>query len=230
MPCWCSYHSIVFVLGTILLTIDPVYLQLPSRNQLLAELKAFQSEQWCIIYPMTSVACAFPLLGVLVALLDPCTVGTTWELLRLLWDARGLSGKHGVCCKSNGWHRELSSPRVLNLVLRLLIHQVPGGCVRWRLGRFVLVNQQYKLNQQIAGTQVYISLLPAYTSILFSIHIQHTTSILNCPDIMWLAQTNASHSNTHPITYTTLYIPSGLRSASCNCIIMLLMPQMWIQF
>jgi len=32
---------------------------------------------------------------------------------------------------------------------------------------------------------------------------------------------NASRSKTHPITYTPLYFPSGLLSATCNCIIML---------
>ena len=37
---------------------------------------------------------------------------------------------------------------------------------------------------QIAGTRVYISLLPAYTSILFSSCIKHTASILNYLDIM----------------------------------------------
>jgi len=36
---------------------------------------------------------------------------------------------------------------------------------------------------QIAGTRVYISLLPAYTSILFSSHIKHTANILNYLDI-----------------------------------------------
>jgi hypothetical protein len=38
-----------------------------------------------------------------------------------------------------------------------------------------LPNNMQDINQ-IAGTRVYISLLPAYTSILFSSRIEHTTS------------------------------------------------------
>jgi len=41
----CDYHRIALVLGTILRTIDCVYLQLPGGNSTLAELKASQSEQ-----------------------------------------------------------------------------------------------------------------------------------------------------------------------------------------
>ena len=41
-----------------------------------------------------------------------------------------------------------------------------------------LTNKTHKLNQEIAGTRVYISRLPAYTSILFSSRIIHTDSIL----------------------------------------------------
>ena len=59
MPSWCDYHSIALVLGKILRTIDCVYLQLPGGNSHLAELKVSQSEQWSIIYHMTSVAYAF---------------------------------------------------------------------------------------------------------------------------------------------------------------------------
>jgi len=174
-----------------------------------------------------------PLLGVLVAVLDGCTVGTTWELLSLLRDARGLSGKSGVRCKSNTQCLKLCTPWVLNLVSRLLIHEVSGDCARWRPGRFVFINKQttgYESNwsdltswtKKSPGTRVYISLLPAYSSILFSSCIEHTPSILNYLDIMWLVQNNSSLSQTHPITYTTLYVPSALLSASCNCIIMLL--------
>ena len=167
----------------------------------------------------------FPLLGMLVAMLDGCTVGTTWDLPSLPWDAPGLSSESGVWCKTNAWHHKLLSLRVLNLVLRVLIHQVPGGCARWRQSHFVHINQQNLFNQDTIGTQVYISLLPTYTSILFYSQITHSASILNCLDITWLAQNNISHSKTHPITYTTLYIPSGFPSATWNCII-LLMPRM----
>jgi len=44
MPSWCNYRSITLVLGTILRTIDFVYLQLPGGNPPLAELNASQSE------------------------------------------------------------------------------------------------------------------------------------------------------------------------------------------
>ena len=45
MPSWRDYHRIALVGGTILRTIDCVYLQLPGGNPPLAELKASQSEQ-----------------------------------------------------------------------------------------------------------------------------------------------------------------------------------------
>jgi len=84
-----------------------------------------------------------------------------------------------------------------------------------------LANKRQEMNQ-IAGTWVYISLLPTNTSTLISSHFKYTTSILNYRDITWLAQNNASCSKTHSITYTTLYISSGLSSAIFNCIIMLM--------
>jgi len=45
-------------------------------------------------------------------------------------------------CQSNARRCKLSSPRVLNVVSRLVIHEVPGGATRWRLRRFVFLNQQ----------------------------------------------------------------------------------------
>jgi hypothetical protein len=42
----------------------------------------------------------------------------------------------------------------------------------------LLTNKTHKLSYEIAGTRVYISLLPTYTSILFSSCIIHTDSIL----------------------------------------------------
>jgi len=59
--------------------------------------------------------------------------------------------------------------------------------------------------------------------------IKQTASILNYLDITWLAENNASRSKTHPITYTTLYLHSGLLSAMFNSIIMLT-PRMYIHF
>ena len=76
-----------------------------------------------------------------------------------------------------------------------------------------LANKTQHINQ-IAGTRLYIFLLPTYTSILFSSRMKHTASILNYLDITRLAQHNASRSKTHRITYTTLYVHSGLPSAT----------------
>ena len=59
MPSWHVFHTIALILGAILPTIDCVYLQLPGGNPPLAELKASQIAQCRILYPMTSVGCAF---------------------------------------------------------------------------------------------------------------------------------------------------------------------------
>jgi len=89
--------------------------------------------------------------------LDGCTVGTTWELLTLLRDALGLRSKSGMRYQSNTQHRKLSSPRVLKLVSRLLIHEVLGGCPSWSMGRCEFANQQnaqYESNRR--NSNVYI--------------------------------------------------------------------------
>jgi len=225
MPSWRGHHSIALVFGTILRTIDCVYYPLPGGNPPFAEQKALQSEQWHSLHLMTSVACAFSTarrFGTFVGWLH------SWDNLRTTQFAPRCTRsnqEHGVWCNTNARCRKRSSPRVLNLVSRLLIHEVPGGCARWMLGRFVFVNKQNKLNKEIAGTWVYRSVQPGYTCIRISSRIQHTTHILNYVDITWLAWSTVSHSKTHPMTYTTLYIPSGLPSATSNCIIML-MPRM----
>jgi hypothetical protein len=77
------------------------------------------------------------LLGMLVAVLNGCTVETTNESLSLLRDRRCRSTKRGMHWKSNTWHRTLSSPWILNRISRPLIHEVPRGSARWRLGHFV---------------------------------------------------------------------------------------------
>jgi len=163
-----------------------------------------------------------PPLGMLVGVLDGYTVGTTGELLSLLWDARGESATSCVWCKSDTWHHKRSSLWVPRLVSSLLNHEVPTGCASWRLGHFVIINWQNKLNQTIAGIWVYIFLLPAYTSILISSWIKHIASILNYLDIAQLAQNHASLSKIQPIAYPTLYVPSVHYLATCNCIIMLM--------
>jgi len=91
-----------------------------------------------------------------------------------------------------------------------------------------LTNKTQDINPN-AGTGVFLSLLPAYTSNIFSSHIEHTGSILNYLNITWLAQNNASCSKSHPITYTTLYVHSGHPFATFNSTIMLT-PQMEIHF
>jgi hypothetical protein len=52
---WHNYHIIALVFRTILLTMDCVYLQLPSGNPPFPVLKALESEQWHILYSITSV-------------------------------------------------------------------------------------------------------------------------------------------------------------------------------
>jgi len=59
MPSWREHHSIALVPGTILWTIVCVYVQPPGGIPTLAEMKALHMEQWHILYPMTSVVCAF---------------------------------------------------------------------------------------------------------------------------------------------------------------------------
>ena len=83
-----------------------------------------------------------------------------------------------------------------------------------------LTKEMHDMNQ-IAGTRVYISLLPAYTSIIFSSRFKPTGSILNYLDITLLAQNNASRSKTHLITCATSSVHSGLPFATFNYIIML---------
>jgi len=55
-----------------------------------------------------------------------------------------------------------------------------------------LTNKSHNLNQEIAGTQVYISLLPAYTSFLCSCPIIHSDRIL-------ISTSRALHKTTPPI-------------------------------
>ena len=79
---------------------------------------------------------------VLVVMLDGCTVGKTWKLRSLLRDAHCRRGECRIRFQSNAQCRKLSSTRVLNLVSRLHIHEVPGGSAGWSLGLYVFVNQQ----------------------------------------------------------------------------------------
>jgi len=142
-------------------------------------------------------------------MLDGCTVGTTWELLSLLQNARGLSGKYNVWCKRNARRRKRSSPPVPNLIPSLVVHEVPGGSARWRLGRFVLVNQQ---NSQVEPkncrkSSIYI---PSPGLHLVSLFLPYYTNRQNSDlDITWLAQNNASRSKTHPITSHLCTFPLG---------------------
>jgi len=142
MSSWRNYHRIAHVLGTILRTIDCVYLQHPGGNPPLAELKASHIEQWRIFYPMTSVACAFSTarhVGSRVTWLHSCNNLRTTQFAPRCTRS---SGKNGIWRKSNLWHRKLSWPPILTLLSRLPIQEVSGSYSRWRLGRFVFINQQ----------------------------------------------------------------------------------------
>jgi len=60
-------------------------------------------------------------------------------------------------CPSYTRRRKLSSPSVLNLVSRLLIDEVPGGCERCKQGRSVLINQQnagYESNRRNSSIDI----------------------------------------------------------------------------
>jgi len=80
-------------------------------------------------------------------------------------------------CQSNTRRRILSSPRVLNRVSRLIIHEVPGSCARWRLGRFVFINQQnagYESNHTNSSIYIPSSHLNLHSLFLpYLTHRQH---------------------------------------------------------
>jgi len=106
------------------------------------------------------------------------------------------------------------SSRGLSFVRRLVVLQDAGWAILWSL-----TNKTHKLNQEIAGTRVYVSILPAYTFCLFP-------PILYTPTASWLRHhvtctTQCLSFQNTPDNLTTLYFPSGLPSATCNCIIML---------
>jgi len=136
----------------------------------------------------------FSLRGVLGAMLDDCTCGRTWKLLSFLWDAWGLSGTSGVQYKSNTQCRKHSSPQVLILVSRLLIHEVPGGCARWRLGHVVFVNQhnaqyQSKLLYLTSWTRKLQELMYMYPFLPPTPPISFTI-VLHIPPAFWINSTS----------------------------------------
>jgi len=107
-------------------------------------------------------------------MVDGCTVGATWELLSVLRDAWGLSSQSGMRCQRNTCRHKLSSPRVLNVVSRLLIHGVPSGCARWRLGRFVFI-QQHKAGYEsnCRNSSIYIPSSCLHLHTLFLPYLTH---------------------------------------------------------
>jgi len=115
MTSWHDYHSIDLVLGTILQTIDCVYLQLPCCNPHLAEGKASQCEPCHILHPMTSVVCACSTARHWLPCWMVAQVEQPENFSVLLWDAWGLSTDSGMWCQSNARRQILSSPWVLNL-------------------------------------------------------------------------------------------------------------------
>jgi len=136
-------------------------------------------------------------------MLDGCIVGTTSELFNLLWNAPDLSRKSGMWCKSYAQCHKLASLRVLNLVSRLLIHEVPCGCARWRLGRFVLINQQN------AGYISKLSYLRSWTKILQELNYIYPLfppklpfslpPVLNTLPVSWTISTSCDLHNTMPL-------------------------------
>ena len=76
------------------------------------------------------------------AVVDCCTVGTTWKLFSFLWNARDLSSKSGMWRQIKSRCLKLFSPQVLNLVSSLLNYKMPGGCARWSMESCVFVNEQ----------------------------------------------------------------------------------------
>jgi len=139
--------------------------------------------------------------------------------VKVVCNAKAMTGIESWCQHEYEiWSRGVSFMRCL-----VVVHDEGWAvCVRWPTKRRIWIKSiiSHTLKEGITRTRVYISFLPAYSSFLFSSGIIHTSIILNKLHIMWLAQNNASRSKTHPITYTTLYFPSGLPSATCNCIIM----------
>jgi len=89
------------------------------------------------------------------------------------------------------------------------------------VGRFVFVDQQnsqaelrYRLNSTIYIPSSRLNLLSLF--LLYYPDRQHPDL-----DLTRLAQNHTSHSNTHPIGYTTLQFLSEFPSATWNYIIML---------
>jgi len=103
---------------------------------------------------------------------------------------------------SNAQCHELSSPLILNLISRLLIHEVPGGCAGWRLGRVVFVNQQ------IAGYESTLSYLTSWAKKLQELGYMYPfftptppftfPSILNTPPASWTISTSCDMHKTMP--------------------------------
>jgi len=148
--------------------------------------------------------------------LEKCSVCSkmheVWAV-KLVWDANATPGIAN-CPHHKYWIMSRGS----SFMRCLVVVQHEGLAVLCSL-----INKMQNVNQ-IAGTRVYISVLPAPTSTIFISSIEHTGRILNYFDITWLAQDNPSRSKTHQITYTTLKVHSALPFARFNFIIMLMPP------
>jgi hypothetical protein len=149
----------------------------------------------------------FPLLGIgshVRCLHSRDNLGTTQFAQRCTRSKK----QNDVWCKTNSWRCKLSFQRVRNLILRLVVPEVACGSARWRLGRFGFVNKQ---NSQVEprnrrNSTIYI---PSSRLHLLSLFLPYYTHRQDPDlDITWLEQNNATHSKTHPITYTTLYFPT----------------------
>jgi len=179
MPAGRDCHCIAHVLGTILRTIHCVYLPLSDGNPPFAERKASQSEQSLILYPMKPVGCAFSTVRrwwpcwMVAQLGQPVNYSICSEMyevsaVKMMCDADATP--RVVHCP----HREyLISSQGLPFMRCLVVLQEEAWAVFC-----MLTNNTPKLNQELAATREYISLLPAYTFFLFSTHFIYTESIL----------------------------------------------------
>jgi hypothetical protein len=123
---WRDDHCIALVLGTILRTIDWVYLQLPHCNPPLVELKASQSEQSHILHPMTSVACAFFtgrhwLLCWIVAQLGQLENYSVWTEMYEIWDVKVVCDSRAMLSVANCPRRKNSISSWGSTIMRCLV-------------------------------------------------------------------------------------------------------------
>jgi len=135
-----------------------------------------------------------------------------------VWAVKMMCDANATPGVANCPHREYYISSWGLLFMRWLVVRQDKGCAVL----CSLTNKTQKLNLELRNrrnSSIYIpsSLLHLHSLFLpYYTHRQH-------PDLnlTWLAQHNASRYRTQPITYITLYFPSGLPSTTCNFIIMI---------